>query len=232
MIFSTMKRIDAVTKNIKPLFSKAYSNANEILVSSEVISTFPFCPKKLVKEQTPIVCRSFSKALSYGLDIRDLGSESAIITQLQGKNIIFYNDNKPETHIAYSIIHELGHYINGHNMQISDEETYHRYEIETNYFAAQILMPEQIIREFQRRGIAITVPFIQKNFGVSQQAAEKRISTLAKTTYDWKSRAEKEFDDIILLKYSDFINTVAPLKNNAYDLEYEYEKQEERNNWY
>lgn len=227
-----MKRIDAVTKNIKPLFSKAYSNANEILVSSKIISAFPFCPKKLVREQTPIVCRSYSKALSYGVDIQAFGSESAILTQLQGKSIIFYNDSKPETHIDYSIIHELGHFINGHNMQISDEETYHRYEIETNYFAAQILMPEQIIREFQRRGIAITVPFIQKNFGVSQQAAEKRISTLAKTTYDWKSRAEKEFDDIILLKYREFINTVAPLNNNAYDFEYEYERQEERNNWY
>lgn len=232
MTFLMTKRIEAVTKDVKPLFSKAYSNANEILVSSEIISTFPFCPKKLVKEQTPIVCRSFSKALSYGLDIRDLGSESAIITQLRDKSIIFYNDNKPESHIAYSIIHELGHYINGHNMQISDEDIYHRYEIETNYFAAQILMPEQIIREFQRRKVAITVPFIQKCFGVSQQAAEKRISTLAKTNYDWKSRAEKEFDDIILFKYSEFINSIAPLKTNAYDLEYEYEKQKERSRWY
>lgn len=232
MIFSMMKRIDIVTKATKPLFSKAYSNANEILASSKIISTFPFCPKKLVKEQTSIVCRSYSKALSYGLDINDLGSESAIITQLHGKSIIFYNDSMPETHITYSIIHELGHFINGHNMQNSDEETYHRYEIETNYFAAQILMPEQIIRELQRRGIAITVPFIQKNFGVSQQAAEKRISTLAKTIYDWKSREEKEFDDIILLKYSKFINAVAPLNKNAYDFEYEYEKQDERNNWY
>lgn len=221
-----------MTKNIKPLFSKAYSNANEILVSSKIIREFPFCPKKLVREQTPIVCRSYSKALSYGVNIQALGSESAILTQLQGKSIIFYNDSKPKTHIDYSIIHELGHFINGHNMQIFDEETYHRYEIETNYFAAQILMPEQIIREFQRRGITITVPFIQKNFGVSQQAAEKRINTLAKTTYDWKSRAEKEFDDIILLKYSEFINAVAPLNNNTYNFEYEYEKQEERNNWY
>ena len=46
----------------KPDFSRAYSKANEILVKSSAIQTFPFSPKDLVKEQTPIVCRSFKKA--------------------------------------------------------------------------------------------------------------------------------------------------------------------------
>ena len=93
-----------MTKNIKPLFSKAYSNANEILVSSKIISAFPFCPKKLVREQTPIVCRSYSKALSYGVDIQAFGSESAILTQLQGKSIIFYND------ILTCIVNKIKHH--------------------------------------------------------------------------------------------------------------------------
>ena len=46
----------------KPNFSRAYSKANEILVKSSAIQTFPFSPKDLVKEQTPIVCRSYKKA--------------------------------------------------------------------------------------------------------------------------------------------------------------------------
>ena len=60
----------------KPNFSRAYSKANEILVKSSAIQTFPFSPKDLVKEQTPIVCRSYKKAQKYGVDITAFGSES------------------------------------------------------------------------------------------------------------------------------------------------------------
>ena len=82
----------------KPDFSRAYSKANEILVKSSAIQTFPFSPKDLVKEQTPIVCRSFKKARKYGVDITEFGSESAIIMSFQGKKIIFYDETKPDTH--------------------------------------------------------------------------------------------------------------------------------------
>lgn len=99
----------------KPDFSRAYSKANEILVKSSAIQTFPFSPKDLVKEQTPIVCRSFKKARKYGVDITAFGSESAIIMSFQGKKIIFYDETKPDTHNRFSILHELGHEINGHD---------------------------------------------------------------------------------------------------------------------
>lgn len=60
----------------KPDFSRAYSKANEILVKSSAIQTFPFSPKDLVKEQTPIACRSFKKARKYGVDITAFGRKS------------------------------------------------------------------------------------------------------------------------------------------------------------
>ncbi len=68
-----------LSNNKKPDFSRAYSKANEILVKSSTIQTFPFLPKDLVKEQTSIVCRSFKKARKYGVEITAFGSESAII---------------------------------------------------------------------------------------------------------------------------------------------------------
>lgn len=185
----------------KPDFSRAYSKANEILVKSSAIQTFPFSPKDLVKEQTPIVCRSFKKARKYGVDITAFGSESAIIMSFQGKKIIFYDETKPDTHNRFSILHELGHEINGHDFSKKDEDTYHRYEVETNYFAAQLLMPEQILRECQNRG--------------------------ARTNVEWRSRAEKEFDDIILIKYADFLNRICPVRN-TYDFEGEYIRQQEK----
>ena len=204
---------------------------NEILVKSSAIQTFPFLPKDLVKEQTPIVCRSFKKARKYGVDITAFGSESAIIMSFQGKKIIFYDETKPDTHNRFSILHELGHEINGHDFSKKDEDTYHRYEVETNYFAAQLLMPEQILRECQNRGARINRFFLQTNFGVSAQAADKRIETLARTNVEWRSRAEKEFDDIILIKYADFLNRICPIRN-TYNFEDEYIRQQERNSWF
>lgn len=223
-------RSDIVTISAKPSFSRAYSKANEILVKSRVITEFPYSVKDLIKEQSEIRCRTYKKALTYGVDISTFGSESATIFEYGGKYIIFYDDEKPMSHVKFSILHELGHQINGHDFQKKDTETYQKYEVETNYFAAQLLMPEQILREFQRRGTKITKAFLQENFGVSHQAADKRITTLAKTNAEWRSRMEQEFDDIILLKYKHFLDSISPLQNK-YNFEDEYARELERSNW-
>ena len=219
-----------MSETIKPNFSRSYSLANEILVKSSVIDTFPFSTKKLVMEQTDIRCRSYSKAKKYGVDITDFGSESATLFEYGNKRIIFYNEKKPEEHTRFSILHELGHDVNGHDLSVKDKETYGRYEVETNYFAAQLLMPEQLLREIQRRGKNINHVFLESTFDVSWEAADKRLGTLAKTNSEWHSRSEKEFDDIILLKYADFLNKVCPLPN-YFDFEDEYSRQQERDSW-
>ena len=218
-------------KKRKPNFSKAYSKANELLVKSLVIEDFPFSPKALIKEQTSTVCRSYATARKYGVDMRDFGSESAIIMSFKGKKIIFYDETKPETHNCFSILHELGHEMSEHDFSNKDKGTYHEYEIEANYFAAQLLMPEQLIRECQRKGAIVDSLFLQVNFGVSSQAANKRIETLAKTNMEWRKREEKEFDDIILMKYADFLNRICPTYH-YYDFEDEYVREQERNTWF
>ena len=217
--------------NLKPDFRKSYVMANEMLIKSSEIVNFPFSPKALVKEQSPLVCRSYRKAKKYGVDITDFGSESATIMQYGDKGIIFYDEAKPDTHIAFSILHEFGHDRLGHDFNPKDEMIYHKQEVEANFFTAQLLMPEQIIREMQRRGKRITCYFLQLTFGVSAQAAGKRIETLAKTNSEWYSRAEKEFDDIILIRYADFLNKICPIQNH-YDFEDEYARQQERYSWY
>ena len=217
----------------KPDFAGAYSKANEILVKSSVIVTFPYAPKVLVKEQIGIPCRSYAKARKHGANIEYLGSESAILVEYMGRRILFYDDTKPDTHIRFSILHELGHAVMGHDLSIklTNTELYARYEVETNYFSAQLLMPEQIIRELQRRGIRITKQFLMEHFFVSGQAAEKRIETLAKTNDEWRQREEREFDDIILMKYANFLNKICPA-DKFLDFESEYARQQERNTWY
>ena len=216
---------------MKPDFELAYIKANKVLVTTEAITAFPFSSKELVETRPDIRCKSFKQAYKYGVDINDFGSESAVLIEYHGKKIIFYDESKPLSHINFSKIHELGHVDMEHVMSkgISDE-LYHKQEIETNFYAAQILMPEQLLRHLQRHGVAITVPFLINNFGVSKIAAEKRISTLDKTNEDWRSRAEKEFDDIILFKYLPLIQHLFPY--DPYDLEEEANAQQSRERWF
>ena len=42
--------------NSKPDFQKAYIKANEILVSSKIINSFPYSATRLIKEQSNIEC--------------------------------------------------------------------------------------------------------------------------------------------------------------------------------
>ncbi|MGB4985001.1 MAG: ImmA/IrrE family metallo-endopeptidase [Erysipelotrichaceae bacterium] len=214
-----------------PNFEKSYVKANEILVRSNAISNFPFNPIVLVKELSEIRCKTFATARRYGVDITDFGSESAIIMKIGNKSIIFYDDTKLQTHINFSIIHEFGHTELDHDFSKKEHETYIRNEVETNYFTAQLLMPEQLLRELQRRGVLITVQFLVDKFGVSRQAANKRIETLAKTNIEWFSRSQKEYDDIILFKYARFLDNVCP-QSNLYSYEDELLFQEERSKWY
>lgn len=96
-------------------------------------------------------------------------------------------------------------------------------------------MPEQIIRECIKRGKNNSIHFLKSSFDVSEDAAVKRRKTLANTNPEWKSRAEQEYDDIILLRYATFLDVIAPKYDNKYSSYYyedEYALQERRNSWY
>ena len=220
-----------MVKNIKPNFSRAYSKANEVLVKSHVITEFPFSTIDVVKELSEITLFTYGDAKKWGVDIRDFGSDSATIFEYGSRQIIFYNDNKPKSHINFSILHEFGHPVNNHDFSFINDETYGRYEIETNFFAAQILMPEQILRECISRGQCITTDFLIEHFGVSEIAAKKRIETLARTAGEWRPKHEKEFDDIILYKFRNFIDSICTKQKITYSFEDEYDLQCERESW-
>lgn len=215
-------------------FVKIYGVANEILATSSVIEDFPFKFSKLIKEQTDIKLCSYTKALNkYNVPVEKLGSDSAELVEMEGSYIIFYNNEEPEYRIRFSIGHELGHYLLGHKMNLSeDDPLYKKQEIEANIFSAQLVMPEQIIRQASKRGKMINVDYIVNSFDVSVDAAEKRRKTLSKYDYEWKKRAEKEYDDIILARFESFINKIAPKKNFSYfDYDYEDRRQREREFW-
>lgn len=216
----------------KPNFSLAYIKANTLLATARSTNTLPYHPKELIKEkgENIIVCRSFSKAKSYGLDPRDFGSESAVIAKLYGKVIIFYDDTKPISHVKFSILHEYGHFLLNHNLNCKDETLYGIYEVEANFFAAQMLMPDQVIRELQKSGQTISCDFLMNTFEICEEAARKRIETLRKTSPKYRKPEEKEFDDIIRIRHLDLINSICP--SNIYDFEDELKMENQRSQWY
>ena len=219
----------------EPDFKRLYRYANEILVLSSVIDGFPFKAKDLVKEQADIAFCTFEKARSkYHQDIRQFGSDSAVLMEMQGAHIIFYNQAEAPYRIRFSIMHEFGHFILDHKLNLNKEDSlYGVQEVEANCFAAQILMPEQLLRVCSQRGKTITDGFIMQSFGVSPEAAEKRRHTLAKTVYEWRSREESQYDDIIVEKYKTVLNSIAPIPSQySFSFEDDYEREQERNGWF
>lgn len=214
-------------------FRKVYQKANEILATSSAIETFPYKTKSVVREQSDIAFCTFEAAKRIGVCIEQFGSGSAVLTESDGAYIIFYNQDEASYRIRFSVMHEFGHYIFSHHMNLSKEDPlYSIQEIEANCFAAQMLMPEQLIRECAYRGKMISVDYIKQSFGVSLDAAQKRKTTLAKTVYEWRSRAEREYDDIIILRFASKLDEIAPKPRYfAYDLEDDYAKEQERNRW-
>lgn len=212
----------------KPRFKEVYVKANEFLVASHSILTFPFSTIKFVKELADISFCSFEKARSMGLEPMNFGSDSAFLTRQNGKHIIFFNQNNIKPRIQFSILHELGHFIFEHDYDTKDEKLYGVQEVETNYFAAQLLMPEQILRELTKREVYVDSQFLMKYFSVSSEAANKRINTLDKIKDFNKSKEEVAYDDLILMKYQGFVDSI---KKPIISFDDELALEEERQKW-
>lgn len=127
----------------KPNFSNAMVKANEILVSSNTITDFPFSP---IRTST-------------------------------------------------------------HSMSVEEREKYGSYEIEANYFVAQLVMPLQLLIALEKKGYDINPNFLQKNFGVSNEAATKRVRCFNKNKHIKFSLAERKYDIAILKKYKHFLGS-------------------------
>lgn len=195
----------------KPNFSNAMKKANEILLSSTSITDFPFSAIKLVEEFSDIRCHTFRYAREHNIPIDSFGSPSAVLIELNGRFILFFDDSKNIYHCRYSILHEFAHlYLehpirtSTHSMSVEEKEKYRSYEIEANYFVAQLVMPLQLLIALEKKGYDINPNFLQRNFGVSNEAATKRVRCFNKNKHIKFSLAERKYDIAILKNTSIF----------------------------
>lgn len=237
-------------ENLTPDFKAACEKANEILVCSNSITSFPFSMAKVIEDFTEIEMRPFSSIFGHELSPEQItgSKDGALFTDGNGNYLMYYNEVMPQTRLRFTSGHETGHYMLNHDMELVTnyrqtndkrfEPLYKKYEAESNMFAAELLMPEPIIIELFKRGCVITEKFLENTFKVSKEAAEIRIKNIKKI-YNWDSfrkyRTEYglSYDDIIRQKFKLFIDSVAPRKY-SYIEEYEREEamEKERQTWY
>lgn len=105
---------------------------------------------------------------------------SGFIKIVEGKKIIVTNQNHPEVRRRFSISHELGHYLSGHDNFSHDQGTiidkskkyldpHFREEKEADDFAAELLMPEFMLKRDVLEN-KLDVTSLKKKYNVSEQA--------------------------------------------------------------
>lgn len=105
---------------------------------------------------------------------------SAVIRIDNGKKIIGVNQKHPETRQRFSIAHELGHYLSGHENFSHEHEIFvdrdkkyldphHRDEEEADEFAAELLMPEPMLKKDVLEN-KLNASTLAQKYNVSEQA--------------------------------------------------------------
>lgn len=129
----------------------------------------------------PVDVVKVSKLLGFKVVLFDFPETLSAVVKIEGtKKIIAVNKNKPEVRQRFSIAHELGHYLSGHDNFSHERETFidrdkkyldphHREEEEADEFAAELLMPEFMLKKdvFENK---LDAAELAKKYSVSEQA--------------------------------------------------------------
>lgn len=139
-----------------------------------------------------------------------------------GLTLILYDKEKYGARMKHTLWHEIGHIKCDHKKHSEKEE------IEAHFFAAQANAPNVLIKTIAQRGYNIDVPFLMECFGLSEEAARKKKDYLSKYHFDHTN----EFDDVVLLQFSDYINSKYPPKTTHFYDDYYDDLEKEREKWY
>jgi len=129
----------------------ARNKAWEVLINCKITSV-PI-HLNLIKKQYGIKIIPYSKAKNYKNFTQKMKDGDGFSTILNGQKIIYFNDkNRTTQRIRFTIAHELGHCILGHDLSKTkyrnseiDFDSDSIEEIQANIFARDILMPAIVL---------------------------------------------------------------------------------------
>lgn len=106
------------------------------------------------------------------------------VTVVNGVKVIGVNKNHPSSLQRYTIAHELGHYLNGHEHYEKDStesenpyyDHYFQQEREADLFAAELLMPKEYLEKDLTK-IGIDIQKLIEKYEVSEQALWIRLTS-------------------------------------------------------
>jgi len=138
-----------------------------------------------------------------------------------GLTLILYDKEKYGPRLKHTLWHEVGHIKRDHRQHGEKEE------IEAHFFAAQANAPNVLIKAIAHRGYNIDVPFLMECFGLSEEAAKKKIEYISRYHFDHTN----EYDDIVLMQFSGYINAKYPPKTKHFYDDYYDDLEKERAKW-
>jgi len=132
-------------------------------------------------DEAPVDVFGIAEKLGFIVDFIDLSNDiDARVEAHEDIKVIFVNKNHPKVKQRFSVSHELGHYLSGHEnysgearRQTDIDKKYlnpqFQQEYEANDFAAELLMPEKILRKDVDEN-KLTLSELVKLYEVSEQA--------------------------------------------------------------
>jgi Zn-dependent peptidase ImmA (M78 family) len=189
---------------LKPDFDKCEKMATKLLLMQDIHS-LSIDVKSLVFDKNIIIdsiqnyCRITDSPLFAFIKNEVLKDGCTLIYRHNSETvyIVLYNEEiRCKERLNWTLAHEIGHIYLGHKHDGTNEE------IEAHYFAAQLLMPEIVIREFKQRCPDCSYEDIYMMFNVSITAAQKRADTIRRKSIYFDGKDEH----ILLNKCIPFMN--------------------------
>ena len=170
--------------------------------------------------------QNYAKKTGLSMDEITLGHELEDAFLLKGLRpgltLILYNKEKYGPRMKHTLWHEIGHVKCDHKKRSEKEE------IEAHFFSAHSNAPNVLIKTIAKRGYKIDVRFLMECFGLSEEAAQKKMGYLNKYGFDHSN----EYDDIVQMQFANYIDAKYPPKTKYFYDEYYDELDRERESWY
>lgn len=181
-----------------PDFGKCTALATELLYKQNIedrvlnIQHLDYGDKTIIFESIQNYAQIVRKPLSdfFSVDNQILKDGCTLILGNE-TYLVLYNDQIHNwEHLNWTLAHEIGHIYLGHT-EDGDLE-----EVEANFFAAQLFMPEYSIYRMGIEHGPITTNDLIEIFGVSLDAADRRIKTMNRKTMFRASSMDKKIWEI------------------------------------